>query len=93
VLAADGHTDEARSLGQQTLERSRRLRGENHPDTLACAANVALDLDAAGDAVRASTLHKETLERLRRQLGSDHPDTIHVSLYRRADCDIEVSAS
>ncbi len=93
VLAAEGQTDEARSLGQQTLERSRRVRGENHPNTLACAANVALDLDTAGEAVQASTLHKETLQRLRRQLGSDHPETIHVSLYRRADCDIEVSAS
>lgn len=93
ALAAEGRTEEARSLSQQTLERSRRLRGENHPNTLACAANVALDLDAAGDTVRASALRKETLERLRRQLGSDHPETIHVSLDRRADCDVEVSAS
>ena len=93
VLAAEGQTDAAGSLGQQTLERSRRVHGENHPNTLACAANVALDLDTAGEAVQASTLHKETLQRLRRQLGSDHPETIHVSLYRRADCDIEVSAS
>lgn len=93
ALAAEGRTEEARILGQQTLERSRQLRGENHPNTLACAANVALDLDAAGDTVRASGLRKATLERLRRQLGSDHPETIHVSLDRRADCDIEVSAS
>jgi len=93
ALAADGRTDEARSLGQQTLERSSQLRGENHPDTLACAANVALDFEAAGDTIRASALRKETLERLRRQLGSDHPETIHVSLDRRADCDIEVSSS
>ncbi|MDQ4031030.1 MAG: FxSxx-COOH system tetratricopeptide repeat protein [Actinomycetota bacterium] len=93
ALAVDGRIDEALSLGQQTLERSRQLRGENHPDTLACAANVALDLDAAGDTIQASTLRKETLERLRRQLGSDHPETIHISLDRRADCDIEVSSA
>ena len=93
VLTAEGRTDEARSLGQQTLERSRRLLGDNHPNMLACAANVALDLDAAGDTIRASVLRKDTLERLRRQLGSDHPETIDVSLERRADCDIEVSAS
>lgn len=92
-LAADGRTDEARVLSQQTLERSRQFHGENHPNTLACAANFALDLDTAGEAVRASALRRETLERFRLQLGNNHPETINVGLYRRADCDIEVTAS
>ncbi|GAA3071330.1 hypothetical protein GCM10010448_62680 [Streptomyces glomeratus] len=53
-LAVLGRTEEARTLGEDTLTRRRRVLGEDHPDTLATASNLAIDLAALGqlDAAR-----------------------------------------
>ena len=40
----------ARDLDQDTLDRKRRVLGEDHPDTLTSARNLAADLRALGDA-------------------------------------------
>jgi hypothetical protein len=62
-------------LDQDTLARRRRDLGEDHPDTLAAASNLAVSLRAAGEYQAARELGEDTLARRRRVLGEDHPDT------------------
>ena len=50
--------------------------GEDHPDTLHSASNLAADLRALGEHERARQLDEDTLTRRRRVLGEDHPDTL-----------------
>ena len=45
-----GEYQAARELDEDTLARRRQVLGENHPDTLASASNLALDLRALGQA-------------------------------------------
>ncbi|HTQ90153.1 MAG TPA: tetratricopeptide repeat protein, partial [Streptosporangiaceae bacterium] len=59
-----------------TLDRQRRVLGENHPETLACANNLGVDLHALGGLQAARDLHQDILDRRRRILGQDHPDTL-----------------
>jgi len=57
-----------------TLRRDRL--GDDHPDTLTTANNLAVDLYWLGDFQQSRTLHEDTLTRRRRVLGDDHPDTL-----------------
>jgi hypothetical protein len=50
--------------------------GEDHPDTLISATNLAKDLRALGEVPAALDLDRDTLGRRRRVLGQDHPDTL-----------------
>ena len=52
------------------------MLGEDHPDTLTSANNLAIDLRALGDHQAARELDEDTLARRRRVLGEDHPDTL-----------------
>jgi tetratricopeptide (TPR) repeat protein len=61
----------ARALG---LRRSRL--GDDHPDTLESANNLALDLWALGSYEQGHQLAEDTLTRSRRVLGNDHPHTM-----------------
>ena len=45
-----GHYAETRDLDQDTLDRRRRVLGDDHPSTLASASNLANDLRALGEA-------------------------------------------
>jgi hypothetical protein len=45
-----GHYAEARELAEDSLGRSRRVLGEDHPETLRSANNLAEDLGALGEA-------------------------------------------
>jgi len=63
-------------LDEDTLARRRRDLGEDHPDTLAAASNLAVSLRAAGEYRAARELDEDTLARRRRVLGEDHPDTL-----------------
>jgi hypothetical protein len=66
----------ARDLDEDTLARMRRVLGEDHPDTLNSASNLAGHLRALGDDQAARDLDEDTLARRRRVLGGDgHPDT------------------
>jgi hypothetical protein len=49
--------------------------GEDHPDTLISASNLAADLSAVGEHQAARELSEDTLARRRRVLGDDHPHT------------------
>jgi hypothetical protein len=52
------------------------LKGEDHPDTLTAANNLANRLGAVGRYEQARALDEDTLTRRRRILGDDHPDTL-----------------
>jgi hypothetical protein len=46
---------------------------KNHPDTLASANNLALDLRRLGEVQAARDLDQDILDRKRRTLGPNHP--------------------
>ena len=52
------------------------MLGEDHPDTLLSARNLAADLRNLGEYQAARELDEDTLARRRRVLGEDHPDTV-----------------
>ena len=58
------------------MTRRRRILGEDHPDSLFSANNLAIDLRLAGDYEQAREIDQEVLSRRRRILGPDHPDTL-----------------
>jgi hypothetical protein len=62
-------------LDEDTLAR-RRVFGEDHPDTLGSAGNLAVDLVNLGEYRAARELDEDTLARRTRVLGEDHPDTL-----------------
>ncbi|MER6186450.1 tetratricopeptide repeat protein [Streptomyces sp. NPDC001652] len=63
-------------MDEDTLARRRRLYGDDHPDTLASAHNLAVRLRALGQNEEALALDEKTLETRRRALGVEHPDTL-----------------
>ena len=63
-------------LDEDTLARRRRDLGDDHPDTLTSASNLAISLRAAREYQAARELNEDTLARRRRVLGDDHPDTL-----------------
>jgi hypothetical protein len=69
----------ARDLDQDTLDRYRRVLGDDHPDTLRTASNLANDLADLGEVQAARDLDQDTLDRYRRVLGDDHPDTLRTA--------------
>jgi hypothetical protein len=56
--------------------RYRRVLGDDHPDTLRSACNLASDLHNLGDHQAARDLNQDILTRRRRVLGDDDPDTL-----------------
>jgi hypothetical protein len=75
-LQTRGEPRPARALFQRAHQLRRDRFGEDHPDTLTAASNLAFDLKALGDYQQARTLNEDTLTRRRRVLGQDHPDTL-----------------
>ena len=71
-----GRYAEAGELDEDTLARSRRVLGDDHPDTLTSAHNLAFDLRNLGEHQAARELDQDTLARKRRVLGDDHPHTL-----------------
>jgi hypothetical protein len=49
TLSALGHNERARALDEDTLARRRRVLGEDHPETLGSASNLARDLSGLGE--------------------------------------------
>jgi len=60
----------------RTLDRRRRVLGEDHPETLDSAYNLTVYLRRLGDVRAARDLDQDTLDRRRRVLGEDHPETL-----------------
>jgi len=61
---------------RQALSVTRRVLGEDHPDTLASMNNLAQTLSRQGDLSAARGLAEQALAAQRRVLGEDHPDTL-----------------
>jgi hypothetical protein len=61
---------------ERAYEVRRDTFGDDHPDTLTSASNLALNLWLLGDMQRARRLDEDTLARRHRILGEDHPDTL-----------------
>jgi hypothetical protein len=76
-------------VGRDTLRRFQNVLGANHPHTLVCATNLALDLKILGKGEEAETLADETIERYRRVLFDDHPDVASAVRGERLDFDFE----
>ena len=75
-LLTRGEPRPARALFQRAHQLCSDTLGEEHPDTLASAGNLAAVLQALGEYQQARDLTEDTLTRCRRVLGEDHPDTL-----------------
>jgi hypothetical protein len=71
-----GEPRPALPLATQAHYLYRRLKGDDHPDTLISANNLANRLAALGEHEQARALDEETLTCRRHVLGEDHPDTL-----------------
>ncbi|PZS16212.1 MAG: hypothetical protein DLM60_15765, partial [Pseudonocardiales bacterium] len=84
-LHTRGEPRPARPLFERAHQLRRDMLGEEHPDTLLSANNLALDLRHLGEYERARELDEDTLTRRRRMLGDDHPDTLRTANNLAAD--------
>ena len=64
---------QAISLFEQTLTDRGRLLGEEHPDMLSSANNLAGAHESAGRLEQAISLYEQILTDCRRLLGEEHP--------------------
>ena len=80
-----GEQEAAIPIGQRALELRRRVLGEDHPQTLTSAINLAAALRRLGQHEVARPLDEDTLARRRRILGEDHPDTLILASNLAAD--------
>jgi hypothetical protein len=71
-----GEVEAARTLGEDTLQRCRRVVGLDHPMTVIAATPLALALPLVGEAESARTLGEDTLKRACRLFGLDNPITL-----------------
>jgi Tetratricopeptide repeat/Domain of unknown function (DUF4062)/AAA ATPase domain len=75
-LLTRGEPRTARPLFERAYRLAQQRHGDDHPDTLISANNLALDLWALGEYAAARQLDQDILERRRPLLGDDHPDTL-----------------
>ncbi|MGH3864798.1 MAG: FxSxx-COOH system tetratricopeptide repeat protein [Pseudonocardiaceae bacterium] len=76
-LVTRGEPRPARALFDRVYQLNRDILGDDHPDTLNSASNLANDLRELGEHQRARQLDEDTLARCRRVLGDDHPRTLN----------------
>jgi len=75
-LETRGEPGPARPLFERAWDLRRSRLGEDHPDTLESASNLARDLWELGHYEQVRQLGEDTLTRCRRVLGDDHPNTL-----------------
>jgi hypothetical protein len=75
-LLGRGEVQAAAAVYERAYEVRRDNFGDDHPDTLTSASNLALNLWWLGEYQRARALDEDTLARRRRILGEDHRDTL-----------------
>jgi serine/threonine protein kinase/Tfp pilus assembly protein PilF len=73
---AIGRADLGLPHAQAALALRRRVRGNDHPETLTATSDLALLLWTLGRLDEAEPLWRDALEGQRRVLGNDHPDTL-----------------
>ncbi|MBV9142108.1 MAG: tetratricopeptide repeat protein [Pseudonocardiales bacterium] len=84
-LLARGEPRAARALFERAHQLYTDTLGEDHPDTLESANNLAAVLHALGAYQQTRTLAEDTLARRRRVLGEDHPNTLESANNLAAD--------
>lgn len=72
VTAGLGDLPKALEIERRVVAALREVVGAHHPETLACASNMSVTLDALGRKEEAQLLRAETVSELQRQLGDDH---------------------
>jgi tetratricopeptide (TPR) repeat protein len=72
-LHGQGRYAEALALAQRSLDLSRRLLGDAHPDVAQSLNNLAALYQAMGRYAEAEPLYQEALALSRRLLGDEHP--------------------
>ena len=72
-----GEPPSARPLLERALSLRRSMLGEDHPDTLDSASNLAINLHELGQYEQARHLNDDTLTRRRRVLGDEHLNTLN----------------
>jgi hypothetical protein len=72
-LRALGQLQAARYLDQDTLDRHRRILGQDNRATLRSATQLVADMRELGEVKAARGLDRDTLDRRRRLLSEDHP--------------------
>ena len=75
VLGRAGRMDEALRLSREVLDRTRRLFGKHHQNTLVSLGDVAILHNLSGDDGAAAPLLEEAVPGLAAALGAEHPDT------------------
>lgn len=76
TLAERERYDEARILGEQTLEATRSVLGDDHPNTIKAMLNLAGSLAALNQTSQAEALESEAVARSARTLGREHLITL-----------------
>ena len=75
-LLGGGEVQAAWAVYERAYDVRREKFGDDHPDTLTSASDLAGNLWWLGEYQRARALDEDTLTRRRRILGEDHPDTL-----------------
>lgn len=71
-----GRWKEAEGMFWQCVDITRRMTGEEHPDTLARMGNLAVTYRSQGRFKEAEELELQVLEMDKRELGEEHPQTL-----------------
>ncbi|KAJ9636760.1 hypothetical protein H2199_007754 [Coniosporium tulheliwenetii] len=71
-----GRWTKAEELGLQVVETTKRVLGDEHPDTLSSIANLASTYMEQGRRKEAEELRLQVVETTKRVLGDEHPDTL-----------------
>jgi hypothetical protein len=75
-LLIRGDPGPARPLYERAHQMYQDILGEDHPNTLVLANNLAFVLHELGQQEEARVLAEDTLTRMRRVLGADHPHAL-----------------
>jgi tetratricopeptide (TPR) repeat protein len=75
-LYSDGRYNEAEPWQVRMMETSKRVLGDEHPDTLTSMANLASTYSNQGRWTQAEELGVQVMETRKRALGDEHPDTL-----------------
>src|ERR1700722_9504018 len=76
VYVEGGRWKEAEKLDVLVMETSKRIFGEEHPDTLMSMNNLAWTYRKQGRWKEAEVLNVSVMETRKRVLGEEHPDTL-----------------
>ena len=68
-------------MNRQTLARSEKVLGPEHPSMLTSMSNLAGVLDNQGKYEEAESMNRQTLAQREKVLGPEHPDTLRSVYY------------